>query len=47
MHRDRQLTLLEPPHETVEQFSSETIVDTKAGMLSGVSRKRRVRSSPC
>ena len=43
-----QLTLLEPPriHGEAEQ-RHETKVDTEAGMLSGVSRKRSIRSNPC
>ena len=43
-----QLTLLGPPHIHGEaEQRHETKVDTEAGMLSGVSRKRSIRSSPC
>ena len=43
-----QLTLLEPPHIHGEaEQRHETKVDTEAGMLSGVSRKRSIRSNPC
>ena len=43
-----QLTLLGPPHIHGEaEQRHETKVDTEAGMLSGVSRKRSIRSNPC
>ena len=43
-----QLTQLEPPHSHGEaEQRHETKVDTEAGMLSGVSRKRSIRSNPC
>ena len=43
-----QLTQLEPPHIHGEaEQRHETKVDTEAGMLSGVSRKRSIRSNPC
>ena len=43
-----QLALLEPPHIHGEaEQRHETKVDTEAGMLSGVSRKRSIRSNPC
>ena len=43
-----QLTQLGPPHIHGEaEQRHETKVDTEAGMLSGVSRKRSIRSNPC
>ena len=43
-----QLTQLGPPHSHGEaEQRHETKVDTEAGMLSGVSRKRSIRSNPC
>ena len=43
-----QLTQLGPPHIHGEAAQRhETKVDTEAGMLSGVSRKRSIRSNPC
>ena len=42
-----QLTPLEPPHIHGEaEQRHETKVDTEAGMLSGISRKRSIRSNP-
>ena len=48
MRRHARLALLEPPHEDGEaEQRHEKRVDTEAGMLSGVSRKRSIRSNPC
>ena len=57
MHQGRQGTLVHKHEQPTQQAPKpeglrdrqqhETEVDTEAGMLSGVSRKRSIRSSPC
>ena len=48
MRRHARLAPLGPPHGGGEaEQRHEKRVDTEAGMLSGVSRKRSIRSNPC
>ena len=57
MHQGRQGTLVHKHEQPTQQAPKpkglrdrqqhETEVDTEAGMLSGVSRKRSIRSNPC
>ena len=48
VHKHEQPTQQAPkPEGSRDRQQHETEVDTEAGMLSGVSRKRSIRSSPC